>query len=154
MSRFVNLELGGESEDQPREAKRLVKDEAYYFAEARGAFENADFEQALRFYAKVLEFNPHNAAAWTGQVRMLIELGEFREAKLWADKALERFPREPELLAAKAVALVRCGDLQGGMAFSDASIEEHGDSPYVWLGRGGVVLARQGQQNGRESGRG
>ncbi len=146
MSRFVNLELGGEAEDQPREAKRLVKDEAYYFAEARSAFENADFEQALRFYAKVLEFNPQNAAAWTGQVRMLIELGEFREAKLWADKALERFPREPELLAAKAVALVRCGDLQGGMAFSDASIEEHGDSPYVWLARGDVLLAREEQR--------
>jgi tetratricopeptide (TPR) repeat protein len=146
MSRFVNLELGGESEDQPREQKRLVKDEAYYFAEARGAFESADFEQALRFYARVLEFNPQNAAAWTGQVRMLIELGEFREAKLWADKALERFPREPELLAAKAVALVRCGDLQGGMAFSDASIEERGDTPYVWLARGDVLLAREEQR--------
>ena len=33
-------------------------------------------------------------AAWTGQVRMLIELGEFREAKLWADKALERLLEE------------------------------------------------------------
>ena len=146
MSRFVNLELGGESEDQPREAKRLVKDEAYYFAEARGAFENADFEQALRFYAKVLEFNPHNAAAWTGQVRMLIELGEFREAKLWADKALERFPNEPELLAAKAVALARSGNLQEALAFSDASIEERGDTPYIWLARGDVLLARKEQR--------
>ena len=82
-----------------------AKDDAYYFGEARSAFENGNFEQALRHYSKVLEFNPQNAAAWTAQVRMLIELGEFREAKLWADKALERFPNEPELLAAKAVAL-------------------------------------------------
>src|SRR5208283_4689503 len=95
-----------------------------------------DFERALRLYAKVLEYNTQNAAAWTGQVRMLIELGEYREAKLWADKALERFPNEPELLAAKAVALGRSGDLQGALAFSDASIEEHGDTPYVWLARG------------------
>jgi tetratricopeptide (TPR) repeat protein len=73
---------------------------------------------------------------------MLIELGEFREAKLWADKALERFPNEPELLAAKAVALGRSGDLQGALAFSDASIEERGDTPYVWLARGDVMLAR------------
>jgi tetratricopeptide (TPR) repeat protein len=73
---------------------------------------------------------------------MLIELGEFREAKLWADKALERFPNEPELLAAKAVALVRNGDLQGALSFSDASIEERGDTPYVWLARGDVLLAR------------
>ena len=74
---------------------------------------------------------------------MLIELGEFREAKLWADKALERFPNEPELLAAKAVALGRSGDLQGALAFSDASIEERGDTPYVWLARGDVMLARE-----------
>ena len=97
----------------------------------------------MRLYSKVLEFNPQNAAAWTGQVRMLIELGEYREARLWADKALERFPREPELLAAKAVALGRSGDLQGALAFSDASIEERGDTPYVWLARGDVLLARE-----------
>ena len=118
MSRFNNLELGGEAEDQPwQSSAALVKDEAYYLGEARAAFETGNFEQGLRFYSKVLEFNPNNAAAWTGQVRMLIELGEFREAKLWADKALERFPNEPELLAAKAVALGRSGELQGALAF-------------------------------------
>jgi len=143
MSRFVNLEFGDESQDQSQPGeKKLVKDEAYYVSEARSAFENGNFEQALRQYAKILEFNPQNAAAWTGQVRMLIELGEFQEAKLWADKALERFPSEPELLAAKAVALGRNGDLQGALAFSDASIEERGDTPYVWLARGDVMLAR------------
>jgi tetratricopeptide (TPR) repeat protein len=148
MSRFGNLELGGESENQPRSTrqKTLVKDETYYFAEARTAVENGNFEQGLRFYSKVLEFNPENAAAWTGQVQMLIELGEFDEARLWADKALERFPREPELLAAKAVALGRSGDLQGALAFSDASIEERGDTPYVWLARGDVMLAREEQR--------
>ena len=143
MSRFGNLEFG-ESEDQsPDFQKPLLKDEAFYFHEALTAFQAGNFEPGLRYYAKVLEFNPQNAAAWTGQVRMLIELGEYREAKLWADKALERFPREPELLAAKAVALARNGDLQGALAFSDASIEERGDTPYVWLARGDVLLARE-----------
>jgi tetratricopeptide (TPR) repeat protein len=147
MSRFVNLEFGDESEDQSQPTeKALVKDEAYCFNEARAAFETGNYEQALRFYSKVLEYNPQNAAAWTGQVQMLIELGEFREAKLWADKALERFPNEPELLAAKAVALGRGGDLQGALAFSDASIEERGDTPYVWLARGDVMLAREEQR--------
>ena len=28
------------------------------------------------------------------------------------------------------------------MAFSDASIEERGDTPYIWLARGDVLLAR------------
>jgi tetratricopeptide (TPR) repeat protein len=143
MSRFVNLEFGDDAnhEFQPGE-KTPLKDEAYYLAEANTAFGNGNFEKGLRYYSKVLEYNPKNAVAWTGQVRMLIEMGEYREAKLWADKALERFPNEPELLAAKAVALGRGGDLQGALSFSDASIEERGDTPYVWLARGDVLLAR------------
>src|SRR6266850_4432470 len=143
MSRFGNLEFSSEFEDQSQKSAGLVKDDAYYMAEARAAFENGNFESALRLYSKVLEFNPQNAAAWTCQVRMLIELGESREAKLWADKALERFPHEPELLAAKAVALARSGDLQGALAFSDAAIEERGDTPYIWLARGDVLLTRK-----------
>jgi tetratricopeptide (TPR) repeat protein len=142
MSRFVNLELGGESEDQWHQ-KPLVKDEAHYLSEAQTAFANGKFELALRLYSKVLEFNPRNPASWTGQVRALIELGEFREAKLWADKALERLPNDPELLASKAVALGRSGDLQGALAFSDAAIEERGDTPYIWLARADVLLARE-----------
>src|SRR5713101_6304690 len=146
MSRFNSLEFGDQFDDQLPLQRELVKGEAFYLAEARSAFENANFEQGLRLYSKVLEFNPQNAAAWTHQVRMLIELGEGREAKLWADKALERFPHEPELLAAKAVALARSGDLQGALAFSDASIEERGDTPYIWLARGDVLLARREQR--------
>jgi len=143
MSRFINLEFNDDAnhEFQPGETTP-VKDEAYYLAGARTAFENGKFEPALRLYSKVLEFNPANAAAWTWQVRMLTELGEVREAKLWADKALERFPHEPELLAAKAVALGRSGDLSGALSFSDAAMEERGDSPYLWLARGDVLLAR------------
>jgi tetratricopeptide (TPR) repeat protein len=143
MSRFNNLEFGNEADGQSPLQKATLKGEDFYFGEARLAFENGSFEQGLRLYSKVLEFNPDNAAAWTGQVRMLIELGEFREAKLWADKALERFPHEPELLAAKGVALGREGDLAGALAFSDASIEERGDTPYVWLARADVLLARR-----------
>ncbi len=143
MSRFNSLEFSDGSDRQLRpEANPSAKGEAYYLAEARTAFENGRFEPALRLYSKVLEYNPRNAIAWTGQVRMLIELGEYHEARLWADKALERFPNEPELLAAKAVALGRDGDLEGALSFSDAAIEERGDTPYVWLARGDVLLAR------------
>jgi Flp pilus assembly protein TadD len=143
MSRFVNLEFGDESGGRSHSEKPLAKDHTYYHAEAKSAFENGNFESALRLYSKVLEFTPQDASAWAGQVRMLIELEEFHEARLWADKALERFPRDPELLAAKAVSLARNGDLQGALLFSDASIEERGDTPYVWLARGDVLLARK-----------
>jgi len=143
MSRFGNLEFGEESENRSHSGRmERSDDESLHLEAAEAAFASGEFEKALRRYSKVLEFNPNNTAAWTGQVRMLIELGEFREAKLWSDKALERFPHEPELLAAKAVALAREGDLQGALVFSDASIEERGDSPYLWLARGDVLLTR------------
>ncbi len=143
MSRFSNLEFGGNDREESAEEKPLAKDESYYLAEARAAFENAKFEQGLRLFSKVLEYNPQICAPWAGQVRMLIELGQYEEATLWADKALERFPNDPELLAAKAVALGRNGQLQEALAFSDAAIQERGDTPYVWLARGDVMLARR-----------
>jgi tetratricopeptide (TPR) repeat protein len=143
MSRFGNLELGGESEDYSQPVKPVVKDETYFSTEAQTAFANGNFELALRMFGKVLEFNPQAAYSWAGQVRMLIELGEFGEAKLWADKALEQFPNDPEVLAAKAVALGRTGDLHAALVFSDAAIRERGDTPYVWLARGDVLLARK-----------
>jgi tetratricopeptide (TPR) repeat protein len=142
MSRFHNLEFG-EQFEEPSEQRNVVRDEAYYLGDAQASLERGRFEQGLRAYAKVLEFNPANTVAWAGQVRMLVELGEYREARLWADKALESFPSDPELLASKAVALARTGDLNGAMAFSDAAIEERGSTPYVWIARGDVLLARK-----------
>jgi tetratricopeptide (TPR) repeat protein len=141
MSRFNNLEFGDAFEEQSANLPG-PKDGAYYLQDANTAFQAGRFEEALRAFAKVLEFEPRCAAAWTGQVRMLIELGEYREAKLWADKALETFPSEPDLLAAKAVALARSGDVQGALTFSDAAVETQGNTPYVWLARGDVLLAR------------
>jgi hypothetical protein len=49
MSRFVNLEFGDEHEDHSHDhQKGLLKGEAHYFAEATAAFENGEFEPALR----------------------------------------------------------------------------------------------------------
>lgn len=144
MSRFGNLEFGDSPEnDAQSQSQPMVKDEPFYLREAAEAFESGHFEHALRSYAKALEQNPKSAVAWTGQVRMLIELGEFREAKMWAEKALALFPREGELLAAKAVALARSGDGKGALAFSDASMEVETSTPYIWLARGDVLLARK-----------
>jgi tetratricopeptide (TPR) repeat protein len=141
MSRFGNLEFGRQSREQTPSAE-VVTDEVLHLREADAAFRRGAFEQALRSYARALEFDPNNTTAWVGQVRMLIELGQFKEANLWVDKALERFPRHAEALAAKAVALARQGDTRAALAFSDAAIEEESASPYVWLARGDVLLAR------------
>ena len=141
MSRFNNLEFNDSFEEQSSKPAP-VKDAVHFLDEADKAFQSGRFEEALRSFAKVLEYDPRCAAAWTGQVRMLIELGEFREAKVWADKALESFPNEAELLAAKGVALARNGDTQAALTFSDAAVETQGNTPYVWLARGDVLLAR------------
>lgn len=146
MSRFQNLEFENHNEDASIPGEQVLKNEVYYLEEAQRAFEIADFEQGLRLYARALEENPKSTAAWTGQVRMLIELGEYREAKAWADKALETHPNHAELLAAKAVALGRLGDLDEALAFSDAAFEERGNSPFVWLARADVLLARKEQR--------
>lgn len=142
MSRFQKLEFN-EHREQSQTSTPALKDGAFHLAEAQRAFARGRFEQALRSYAKVIEFEPGNTAAWAGQVRMLIELGEPAEARLWADKALDQFPNEPELLAAKAVALARTGDLQAALMFSDAAVEAGTHLPYAWLARGDVLLARR-----------
>ena len=142
MSRFENLEFGDQSGER-ESSKPALRDEQFYFGQAEEAFHRGLFEPALRHYSRVIEFNPQNAQAWTKQVRMLIELGEFKEARLWAEKALELFPNEPELLAAKGVALGRLGDLDGALSFCDAAVESSGHTPYVWLARADVLLARK-----------
>lgn len=142
MSRFVNLELDGHGEELPAQT-RVVKDGAYYTAAAEQAFADMDFEEALRHYGKVIEQSPNDVAAWTGQVRAMIELEEYPEANVWADKALERFPADAELLAAKAVVLGRLGEAGPALAFSDAAIQQPGETPYVWLARADVLLSAE-----------
>jgi tetratricopeptide (TPR) repeat protein len=141
MSRFGNLEFGRRSDHEAR-TEPVLSDEAIQIRDADVALRRGAFEQALRAFARALEHNSANPVAWSGQVRMLIELGEYTEASLWADKGLDRFPHEADLLAAKAVALARKGDTQAALTFSDAAIEGENATPYIWLARGDVLLAR------------
>ena len=50
MSRFENLEFDGQSEERSLQSGVVTKDEAYYIAQANSALENAQWEQALRFF--------------------------------------------------------------------------------------------------------
>lgn len=142
MSRFGNLEFNS-NEEKTLAQPMALRDEDRFLAMAQEAFETGKFEFALRMYARVIEFNAKLPAAWTGQVRMLIELGEFQEARVWADKAFAIFPDDGELLAAKGVALGRLGDLAGALSFSDAAVESQANTPYIWLARADVLLARK-----------
>lgn len=146
MSRFGNLEFDHEPKPKGVQKATPHSEETRCSNEARAAFERAEFESALRWYSRTLEYNPDNVGAWTGQCLSLLELNQHKEAKVWADKALERFPNHPQLLAMKAMALGRMGQLDVAMAFSDAAMDQPGDFPLVWLARGDVLLARQQRQ--------
>ncbi len=141
MSRFEHLEFDAARQGLEQRTHPPVNDATRCLGEARNAFCRADFESALRWFGRVLESDPHNVTAWAGQVRALVELNQFKEANVWADKALEKLPDAAELLAAKAVALGRLGRAAEAMPFSDAAVERPGESPYVWLARGDVLLA-------------
>ena len=144
MGRFSNLEFNDPKkriEEEALASPAEARDEHFYMRLADGHFQNARFENALRFYSRALEFNANLFPAWFGQVRMLVELGEYKEAKIWADKALELHRDHPELLAAKAVACARSGESDKALQFSDASMAQKGASPFVWLARGEALLA-------------
>jgi tetratricopeptide (TPR) repeat protein len=141
MSRFDNLEFEDHACPELQD-DRAFKDEAFHLGEANAAFAAGDFERALRYYARALEYNAINPASYAGQVRSLIELGEFAEAEKWAAKALEQFSSDVELLAAASVALARQGKLESAMAYSDVAVEARGNTPYLWLSRADVLLAR------------
>jgi tetratricopeptide (TPR) repeat protein len=141
MSRFGKLEFDGPRQDAVTRTLPPLADAARCLEEAWTAFGRAEFESSLRWFGRVLEFDPRSLVAWTGQVRSLIELGQYKEAGVWADKALERFPDAAELLAAKGVALGRLGRATEALPFSDAAVERPGETAYVWLARGDVLLA-------------
>jgi tetratricopeptide (TPR) repeat protein len=145
MSRFKNLELGGQ--DHEHRVPSETRSAQYYLREAEKSFFEADFEAALRAYGKVLEFQPDEPAAWVGQVRMLIELKDFEQAKSLADRANQHLPNHPEILAARAVALARERQIEAALAFSDAAVEAGPETAFVWLARGDVLLASGNSQS-------
>jgi len=142
MGRFSNLEFDGREplREEPRQTGE-IRDDSYYLKSADQEFRLANYDRALRYYSRALEYNANVQAAWVGQVQMLTELGEYKEAKLWADKALELHRDSAELLSVKSVVWARQGDPQKAIEFSDAALGQRGLSPLVWLARGEALMA-------------
>ena len=142
-NRFANLELELPSCSQVVQKQALPSsNQGQCLAEASAAFNRAEFESALRWYGRCLEYGLEQTAAWIGQVQCLLELSRPSEARIWADKALERFVDEPVLLSLKAMALGRLGDPTVALAFSDAAVERDNHHPIIWLARADILLAK------------
>jgi tetratricopeptide (TPR) repeat protein len=143
LSRFEHLEFG-EARPAPTEEGVPdvgVIDQDYYLAKAVQAFDDENYERALLYFSRVLEYDARLEEAWFGQVRCLIGLGELNEAVVWADRALERFPNSARLLAAKAVAEARLQHQKSALGLSDAAQAAPGDWPYLWVARGEALIS-------------
>jgi len=143
MARFEHLEFGPDANDrpQPAEQTREAEDDSRALANADRTRRRGQYENALRFYSRALEYDKSLIAAWAGQVQMLVQLGEAPEAELWCRKALELFPGNGELLAARAQALCRVGDTPQAGAVCDAAMGAAGRSAFRWQVRGEWMLA-------------
>lgn len=112
-----------------------------YLQLASQEFNEGRYESALKYYSRALHLDRNNSVAWVGQVKVLIKMEELGEAKVWIEKALSLFPKEAELLAAKALLFCRSKLYHDALAYSDTSIEKAGNSVYLWLVRGEILLA-------------
>ena len=79
-----------------------VFDQHYYLERANDAFAEDEYERALAFYSRTLQYDIGMEEAWLGQLRCLIELGELPEAVTWSNRALEKFPKSASLLAGES----------------------------------------------------
>jgi tetratricopeptide (TPR) repeat protein len=150
MGRFSKLELEDKKAKIEKETLTAQPgpieegyNQDYYLSQADDYYRNGEYEKALRYYSRALGIDNTLIPAWVGQVKALLEMKEFREAHVWINKALEIFPGDPELLAAKAVVYYRLGMLKQSIGISDLSMEQKVPTPYCWLARGQVFLAKR-----------
>ena len=112
MSRFSNLEFDHEPENDSR-SEQNRHDSARHLTEAQTAFEQADFEQALRHFGKALESAGNTAQPWAGQVRALIELARYDEAsRAFEEATFDKFDRVRHPQVTYAGMLQYDGDLK------------------------------------------
>lgn len=142
MGRFDHLEIGKSQPPRPVKdrADGAVVDQFSCLERASGAFDEENYERALAYYSRVLQYEINLEEAWLGQIRCLIGLGEIQEAVIWSDRALERFPRSPAILAARGVAECRLGRMTEALGFVDAALKEQGATAYAWVARGDVLI--------------
>ncbi|MGQ9817031.1 MAG: tetratricopeptide repeat protein [bacterium] len=139
MGRFENLEL--EIKKKPEKSDTsIVYDEVHYLNLAKEAQINGDFEAALRYFSRALNYRLGIPEAWVGQVLCLIDLGELNEAVIWADKAIEVIGTGADILAVKAMALGRLGEYERALAYSDQAMKKGGASSIIWVARGDIII--------------
>jgi len=137
-SRFSWLEISTrEVKVAPGQAQREA---GQHLTEAEKNYYEGFYEQALRSYARALQYDRGLVAAWAGQVKCLLAMEELEEAETWVNNALSFHPKAADLLALKAVVMAEQGQLEKALAYSDESFNYESHSGYPWLARVDVLL--------------
>lgn len=142
--RFRRLEFGdpqeakvsSESPPQPDLVQKNIQNSS---VSAWEHFQRGEFEKALRFFGRMVQYNRSIEKGWTGQVNCFIRLKLYDQALTCANQALELFPDNPKLLALKGVSFAGQKDVKRAMEYSDAAVENE-KSEEVWLARGETLL--------------
>lgn len=150
MGRFDHLEMSNPDidifESEPDDSD--IRDENYYSEQASEAYFCENYEKALAYYSRALQYNITLEECWLGQLQCLVDLGELHEAVVWSERALEKFPKSAPILAARAIAESRSGRKDTAMGFSDGSFSASGVTAYCWIARGEVLLSiKKGNSN-------
>lgn len=134
--------MGDQEPEKPKVSPEYsgVIDQHYYLSMADEAFAEDDYEKALAFYSRTLQYDITMEEGWFGQLRCLIELGELPEALTWSNRALEKFPKSASILSARAVAEARSGRFGAAIGYSDSAFSSQGVGAYSWIARGEVLL--------------
>jgi tetratricopeptide (TPR) repeat protein len=153
--RFKWLEFG---DDEPPAASQKIplpgreydsgKDERWHLAEADRAYNDGQFESALRNYSAALRYKADLDEAWAGQVLSMIALGQIQQAVTWGQKGMEKVPASARMASALSYVYARAGSPEQGLAMSDQVMAAASEAPWFWIDRGVCLLGAGQVENG------
>ena len=106
---------------------------------AREAYFRGFYHDGLKYYARALSLDELDPAAWTGQIRILVDVGRYDSAIYWADRSLRRLGGSDLVRNAKAFALASAGRISEAKEIINVPVGTE-EVPMIWLLRGEVLL--------------
>lgn len=148
--RFKWLEFGDndanarETPSRPGREPDTGKDEHWHLAAANRAFDDGDYDSALRNYSAAIGYRADMEEAWAGQTRAMVLFGQVHQSLTWGKKAVEKLPTSRLVASAMAYAMAHAGGAAEALKLSDQVMQSgpeavEGD-PWFWYDRGVCLL--------------
>lgn len=106
---------------------------------AREAYFRGFYHDGLKYYARALSLDERDPDAWTGQIRILVDVGRHDSAIYWADRSLRRLGESDLIRNARAFALASAGRVDEAKEIINVPVGTD-EVPMIWLLRGEVFL--------------